>query len=193
MMKSSLLLVGAMALFAHVANAEEAAIAVDSTPLKASASMTAKALTNLTAGTKVNKLAQKGDWAQVEVTDESGAVQKGFVRSAALTSNKSVMSKIGTGKRINVGSAKDALGAAGKGKTEASAEAMDGLLAAADSELPEDASELGVDPAYNASNAKASSKGSGGGALDRLDAIKIGDAELMAFMKSGGLKSRILK
>lgn len=193
MTKSNLFLIGAIVLGANLASAEEAAIAVDSTPLKASASMTGKAVTNLAAGTKVNKISQKGDWAQVEVTDETGAVQTGFVRSATLTTNKSVMSKIGTGKRINVGAAKEALGAAGKGKTEASADAMDGLLDVPSSEFPEDTAELGVDPAFNASTPKSAPKASGSGALDRLDAIKIGDAELMAFMKAGGLKSRILK
>lgn len=186
MMKNSFLalglMVGAVSLVASAALAEEAAIAVDSTPLKAAPSMTAKTHTTLAAGTKVNKIAQKGDWIEIEATDATGAFQKGYVRAATITTNKSVMSKIGTGQRVSLGAAKGALGAAGKGKTEASAAAMDGML-----------DDTGTDTAAaSEAPAKAASSGATTG-MDRIDAIKIGDAELMAFMKAGGLKSRILK
>ncbi len=184
MMKNSVLalglVIGAMSLIAPAAHAEEAAIAVDSTSLKAAPSMTARTHATLSAGTKVNTIGQKGDWIEIEVTDSGGAFQKGFVRAATITTNKSVISKIGTGARVSLGAAKGALGAAGKGKTEASASAMDGML-----------DDVSLDsPAPAAEPVKAAGSGSG---MDRIDAIKIGDAELMAFMKAGGLKSRILK
>ena len=180
MMKNNVLVlglvIGTLSLMSPAAHAEEAAIAVDSTILKASPSMTAKTQATLAAGTKVKKIAQKGDWVEVEVLAAGGAAKKGFVRAATITTNKSVISKIGKGARnVDLGAAKGALGAAGKGKSEASAEAMDGML--------DDVSE-------ESSSATTASSGSG---MDRIDAIKIGDAELMAFMKSGGLKSRILK
>lgn len=197
MTKNSLILIGALIMFSSLARAEEATVAVASTSLKTSGSMTSKSIIELTGGMKVKKLGQKGDWAQVEVTDEAGQTQTGFVRAAALTAGTSVSSNLGLGKRVNTGAIKGALGAAGKGKSEASADAMDGMMdiaqndesAAADDLLGADAAGLGESsPAAATASPKVSNK-----ALDHLDTIKIGDAEIMAFMKAGGLKSRILK
>ncbi|CAN5540131.1 hypothetical protein BH10BDE1_BH10BDE1_18770 [soil metagenome] len=197
MTKNSLILIGALILFASVAKAEDATIAVSSASLKTSGSMMSKSIMDLAGGTKVKKLGQKGDWAQIEVTDESGQTQTGFVRAGNLTTGTSVSSNLGLGKRVNTGAIKGALGAAGKGKSEASANAMDGMMdiaqndesAAADDLLGADAAGLGdSSPAAPTASPKISNK-----ALDHLDTIKIGDAEIMAFMKAGGLKSRILK
>ncbi len=53
------------------------------------------------------------------------------------------------------------------------------------------ADDAGFDPGAPASS--AGPKTASNPALDRLDTIKISDSEIMTFMKSGGLKSRILK
>lgn len=195
MTKNSLILIGALILFSSYARAEEATIATESTPLKISGSVGAKSIATLPGGTKVNKVGQKGMWTQVEVTDESGNVQKGYVSAAAITTGPSVLGKLGKGKRIATGSVKEALGAAGKGKSEASANAMDGMLDAASGDTAAGDDLLGADQADldAASPADSAPKAVSNKSLDHLDTIKIGDAEIMSFMKAGGLKSRLLK
>ncbi len=194
MTKSNLILIGSMLALSSLAQAEEATIATESAPLKASAGLGGKTVATLPGGAKVNKLSQTGMWAKVEFTDEAGKKQTGFVSAAALTTGTSVLGNLGKGKRIAAGGAKEALGAAGKGGSGASASAMDGMLnaaggdSAATDDILDDEAELDEAPA-----AAAAPKASASKFRAHIDTITIGDAEIMAFMKAGGLKSRLLK
>lgn len=185
MTKNSLIVICALIAFSSFAKAEEATIATESAPLKASAGLGGKVLTNLPGGTKVKKLSQSGMWAKVEFTDKSGKVQTGFVSAAAITTGTSVLGNIGKGSRMAVGGAKDALGAAGKGESGASAKAMDGMLDSAGGESAADDEMLDSEEAAPKAASKKSS--------DHLGSITISEADIVTFMKAGGLQSRLLK
>jgi hypothetical protein len=194
MTKNSLILIGALIMFSSLAKAEDATIATQTAKLKPSKAFGAKPIATLSGGTKVKKLNEENGWAQVEVIDANGKVQTGFLKAGEITTGTSVLGNIGKGKRIAMGASKEALGAAGKGKSEASANAMDGMLDAANDESAAADDILGSDEAgLDSAPPSAAPKATSNKSLDRLDTINIEEAEIMAFMKSGGLKSRILK
>lgn len=200
--------------------AEQATIAVK-TQLKASAALLGgKALRDLEPGTAVNVISTKSTFSQVELVENPSV--KGWVSTGAITRSRDLAAGIAgmssapkaVNSRAAIAVSKGAVAKGEDGKSDAVVSALltgkaksesvkkgvaavgaakpEGKAKAALEEaVGEDAGEI-MDSAAEA-DGTAKFKGKSASALEKIEALKISESELSAFMKEGGLRSRLIR